>query len=117
MLAGGAGTRFWPASRRARPKPFVRLLGDQTLLDATLERLYRVAPAPAISVVASRDLAGLTRRALREHPGVTALFEPEARNTAPAIAWAAANVAAREPDAILGIFPADHHIPNRVSSG
>jgi len=112
VLAGGAGTRFWPASRRARPKPFVRLLGDQTLLDATLERLYRVAPAPAISVVASRDLEGLTRRALREHPGVSSLFEPEARNTAPAIAWAAANVAAREPDAILGVFPADHHIPS-----
>jgi mannose-1-phosphate guanylyltransferase len=112
VLAGGAGTRFWPASRRARPKPFVRLLGDQTLLDATLTRLYRVAPAESLCVVASRDLERLTRRALREHPGVTALFEPEARNTAPAIAWAAANVAAREPDAILGVFPADHHIPS-----
>jgi mannose-1-phosphate guanylyltransferase len=112
VLAGGAGTRFWPASRRARPKPFVRLLGDQTLLDATLERLYRVAPAEALLVVAPRNLEGLARRALRDHPGATALFEPEARNTAAAVAWAAANVAAREPDAILGVFPADHHIPS-----
>jgi mannose-1-phosphate guanylyltransferase/mannose-6-phosphate isomerase len=115
VLAGGAGTRFWPASRRARPKPFVSLLGEGTLLDATLERLYRVAPADRVSVVAPRRLEHVARRALREHPGVGLLIEPVARDTAAAVAWAAASAMAEAPDALLGIFPADHHIPSAAA--
>jgi mannose-1-phosphate guanylyltransferase len=111
ILAGGAGTRFWPASRRARPKPFVPLVGQETLIEATLARMRRLAPASRIAVLASADLAGLVRRSLRRHRGAHALFEPEGRNTAAAIAWAAAWVASRDPEGVLGIFPADHHIP------
>ena len=95
VLAGGAGTRFWPASRRARPKPFVPLVGEETLIEATLARMRRLAPAKRIAVLASADQAGLVRRSLRRHRGMHALFEPEARNTAAAIAWAAAWVASR----------------------
>jgi mannose-1-phosphate guanylyltransferase len=111
VLAGGAGTRFWPASRRARPKPFVPLVGRETLIEATLARMRRLAPAGRIAVLAGADQAGLVRRALRSYRGMHALFEPEARNTAAAIAWAAAWVASRDPEGVLGIFPADHHIP------
>lgn len=111
MLAGGAGSRFWPASRRARPKQFVPLLGGATPLGATLARLARLAPPRRTWVVTSRDLGPLTRRALRGHPGVRVLLEPEARNTAPAVAWVAARVAALRDGGLLGVFPADHHIP------
>ncbi len=111
MLAGGAGTRFWPASRRARPKPFVRLLGPETLIEITVSRLRMLAPAERISVVSSSDLGPLLRATLAAEPEVRLLLEPAARNTAAAIAWAAARALGEGTDGVLGIFPADHHIP------
>ena len=86
-------------------------MGDETLFAATLRRLTRLAPARHCWVVSGRELARLTRAALRPHPGVHLLLEPVARNTAAAIAWAAAHVAARDPGAVVGVFPADAHIP------
>ncbi|MCP4004589.1 MAG: NTP transferase domain-containing protein [bacterium] len=111
VLAGGAGTRFWPASRQAVPKPFVKLLGEQTLLDETLLRMARLKTTAPTSVIAARELAGVMRKALRPHKGVTLQFEPIARNTAPAIAFAAACALGQGCDGVIGIFPADHHIP------
>ncbi|MFQ5515608.1 MAG: mannose-1-phosphate guanylyltransferase [Myxococcota bacterium] len=111
MLCGGAGTRFWPASRRERPKPFVPLIGRETLFEATLLRLHRLAPPGRTWVVSGRALASVTRAALRSHPGVRLLLEPQPRNTAAPVLWAAARIAAEDPRAIVGIFPADHHIP------
>jgi len=112
VLAGGAGTRFWPASRQSEPKPFVPLMGGQTLFAATLSRLRKLAPPSRTWVVSASELAKVTRSALRGHRGVQLLVEPEGRNTAAAIAWAAARIAAVDPDALVGVFPADHHIPN-----
>ncbi len=112
MLAGGAGTRFWPASRRAEPKPFVPLFEGRTLFQATLERLSALAPPERTWVVSARPLEAATRRALRGCGRVRLLLEPAARNTAAAIVWAAARIAARDPEALLAVFPADHHIPN-----
>ncbi|MFI5314394.1 MAG: mannose-1-phosphate guanylyltransferase [Myxococcota bacterium] len=112
MLAGGAGTRFWPASRRARPKPFVPLVGRHTLLGDTLERLRLLAPASRTTVVSAEELAGATRSALRAHRGTRLLLEPVARNTAAAIAWGAAEALGRGDDGVIGVFPADHHIPD-----
>jgi mannose-1-phosphate guanylyltransferase len=111
VIAGGAGTRFWPASRRARPKPFVPLVGDASLIDTTIARMRRLAPAGRIALLGSVELAPLLRSALRAQPGAHVLLEPEARNTAAAIAWAAAWVAGRDAEGAVGIFPADHHIP------
>ncbi len=110
MLAGGAGTRFWPASRKARPKPFVPLVGSRTLLADTLERMRGLAPAARTTVVAADALAAVSRAALRDFPGTKLLLEPRARNTAAAIAWAAADALGRGHDGVLGVFPADHHI-------
>jgi len=110
VLAGGAGTRFWPASRRAVPKPFVPLVGERTLLADTLERLRQLAPAERTTVVASEALAAAARLALRAHVGTRLLLEPVARNTAAAIAWAAADALGRGSDGVIGVFPADHHI-------
>lgn len=112
ILAGGAGTRFWPASRRRLPKPFVPLLDGRSPLEETLERLRTLSPPRRTRVVVVRELASATRRALRGHRGVRTILEPIARNTASAVAWAAAEVAAEAPDDVIAIFPADHHIPS-----
>ena len=112
MLCGGAGTRFWPVSREANPKPFLKLLGNQSLLDVTLDRLQFFAAPERTWVVTSGRLETLARRALKDRK-VQLLIEPEARNTAPAIALAAAHVASVDPAALVGVFPADHHIGSR----
>jgi mannose-1-phosphate guanylyltransferase len=112
VLAGGAGTRFWPASRRAVPKPFVPLVGRRTLIGDTLERLRLLAPASRTTVVSAQELAGATRAALRSHRGTRLLLEPVARNTAAAIAWAAADALGRGDSGVVGVFPADHYIPD-----
>ncbi len=112
VLAGGAGTRFWPASRQAMPKPFVSLVGEDTLIGATLERLGQIPGAAPTSIVTSEDLGRVTRRAIRAFKGTKLHLEPEARNTAPAIAWAAACALGEGCAGVVGIFPADAHIPN-----
>ena len=111
ILAGGAGERFWPASRRAHPKPFLRVVGGRSLLDATLERARRVAGAERVWVVCGREQAAAMRRAT----GLGAdrlLVEPLRRNTAAAVAFAAARVAAEDAEAVMLVLPADHHIPD-----
>ena len=110
VLAGGPGSRFWPASRSHRPKPFVRLARDETLFASTLERLAPLCGPERTWVVAVRSLERTVRVALSDWKGVRLLLEPEVRNTAAAIAWAAARVHAVDREALIGVFPADHHI-------
>jgi mannose-1-phosphate guanylyltransferase len=76
-----------------------------------MDRLRGLVPARNCWVVSGRELASVTRKALRRYRGVHVLLEPMARNTAAAIAWAAATVAGKDPEAVVGVFPADHHIP------
>jgi mannose-1-phosphate guanylyltransferase len=111
ILAGGAGERFWPASRSRRPKPFLRVVGGRTLLDATVQRAARVAGRERVYVVCGREHAAAIRRATGL-PASRVLIEPERRNTAAAIGFAAARIAQRDPQAVLAVLPADHHIPD-----
>ncbi|MCZ6569124.1 MAG: sugar phosphate nucleotidyltransferase [Deltaproteobacteria bacterium] len=111
MLCGGAGTRFWPASRRALPKAFLPLLEQETLLETTLARSRLLAPAERCWVVSARSLSRVTRSALRSQRGVHLLLEPVARNTAAAVAWAAARIAREASAGVMVVLPADHHIP------
>ncbi len=112
VLAGGAGTRFWPASRAHRPKQLLPLLGDRPLLVETVERaLPLVGGAMGHVLVASgRHLALATAAILHQLPTENLLVEPVPRNTAPCIAWAAARVARADPNAVLMVLPSDHHI-------
>jgi mannose-1-phosphate guanylyltransferase len=115
ILAGGAGTRFWPASRRARPKPFIPLLEEETLLAATLRRARRLSAPGQTWVVAPRALGRLTRASLPRRSRVRVLLEPAGRNTAAAVAWSAAHLAAEAPEALMAVLPADHHIPDAAA--
>jgi len=110
LLAGGVGSRFWPVSRAARPKQLLDLFGDGPMLQVTLERARPLAPPERTLVVTSEALAGAIRALLPEVPAAQVLAEPLGRNTAPAIAWAALEALKRDPEAILMVLPADHHI-------
>jgi mannose-1-phosphate guanylyltransferase/mannose-6-phosphate isomerase len=111
ILAGGAGERFWPASRAAVPKPFLRVLGKRTLLEATAARAQRCSGRGRVWVVCGADHERPIRAALRL-PRSRVLVEPERRNTAAAVAFAALRIAAEDPDALMLVLPADHVIPD-----
>ena len=111
ILAGGAGERFWPASRGRRPKFFLEVGDGRSLLAATLARARRVADRGAVWVVCGAEQADAIRRSTRL-PARRILVEPRRRNTAMAVAMASALVAREEPDAVLAVLPADHRIPD-----
>lgn len=115
ILSGGSGTRLWPASRAARPKQFMSFLADETMLQATAGRLAqgRAAATFAAPIVvcnaAHRDPV-LEQLAGAYGAPAAVLLEPEARNTAPAIAAVTAYIAADDPKALILVMPSDHHI-------
>jgi mannose-1-phosphate guanylyltransferase len=113
ILAGGKGERFWPLSRKRRPKQFLSLDGSgKSLLQATAERLLPLADGSGgLWVVTSAMLADGVAQQLPQLPQENILAEPEGRDTAPAVAWTAIETARRYgEDAVVGFFPADHWI-------
>jgi mannose-1-phosphate guanylyltransferase len=110
VMAGGSGTRFWPLSRRARPKQFLPLAGKLPLLADTVKRLPPLAPIGRTYVVCGPIHARAVRTILPKLPKENLLVEPVARNTAPCVGLAALHVARRAPDGILAMLPADHHV-------
>lgn len=112
ILAGGKGERFWPLSRRDRPKQFLDLEGQgRTLLQQTADRLTQTGEEVAIWVVTTAPVADLVREQLPDLPTDRLLIEPEPRDTAAAIAWTTWQIAQRHgEEAIIGFFPADHWI-------
>jgi mannose-1-phosphate guanylyltransferase len=110
IMAGGSGTRFWPLSRKARPKQFLPLAGDAPLLAATVRRLPPLAKAADTYVVCGPAHAATAKRMVRELPAANFIVEPCARNTAPCVGLAALHVAAREKKGVMAMLPADHHI-------
>ena len=109
ILSGGAGTRLWPASREGRPKPFIKLLDGETLISKTYQRAK--ALDANVLTVTNRDYYFISRDE-QDRAGVKAsyLLEPFGRNTAPAIALAAHQLLADDPDALMLVLPADHLI-------
>jgi mannose-1-phosphate guanylyltransferase len=111
IMAGGSGTRFWPLSRRARPKQLLALAGtDRSLLSETVRRIAPLVPPERVIIVTAEPLAAAIREALPEVPAENVLAEPVGRNTAPCVGWAAAHVRRRDPDGVLAVLAADHHI-------
>lgn len=110
VLAGGRGTRFWPRSRRALPKQFLRLTGPRSLLQETVARVRSLAPPSRLLVVTTRDLRRAVRRDLPRLSPANLIVEPAGRNTAPAIALAAHAALAREEDPVLLVLPSDHFV-------
>jgi mannose-1-phosphate guanylyltransferase/mannose-6-phosphate isomerase len=108
IMAGGGGTRLWPLSRPELPKPFLPLLGDETLLQATVRRLGHLAAD--VTVVTDQRYERLVRAQV---PGVAVLAEPAGRNTAAAVALATVAID-RPPEEVMVVLPADHAVhPDR----
>lgn len=111
IMAGGSGTRFWPLSRHLFPKQLLRIGGEQTLIQQTMRRVLGCAPAANVLISTNAAQADLIRGQLidwKEELTNGFLLEPEGRNTAPAIALAALEVLARDPDGLMLVVPADH---------
>lgn len=111
LLSGGVGSRLWPVSRELHPKQFLALAGELTMLQQTLKRTGDLESSPPV-VVCNEEHRFMVAEQLRQ-VGITAsalLLEPEGRNTAPAVALAALQEFARDPEAVLLVLPADHLI-------
>src|SRR3712207_6154328 len=110
ILAGGSGERFWPLSRRARPKQLLQLISERTLLEDTVARLDGVIPRERILILTNVEQEAAVRALLPDFPAENIVAEPAKRDTAAAVALGAGWVAARDHMATMAVLPADHVI-------
>ena len=113
ILAGGSGERFWPLSRRARPKQLLRLVSDKTLLEETLERLEGFVPPDRTLILTNAEQESAVRKLVRSFPEANVIAEPAKRDTAAAVALGTGWVVARDHAATMFVLPADHVIADR----
>lgn len=113
IMAGGAGTRFWPISRSKFPKQFIDILGvGKTLLQQTFDRFARICPVENIYIVTSSEYKDLTLEQLPQISADQVLLEPARRNTAPCIIYANFRIQSHNPEAKIVVAPSDHLILN-----
>lgn len=109
IMAGGVGSRFWPLSKKVKPKQFLDILGiGRTLIQQTYDRFLTICPIENFFVVTSEDYVELVKEQLPEIPEENILGEPARRNTAPCIAYAAHKIRVKNPLANMIVTPADH---------
>ena len=115
ILAGGSGERFWPLSRRARPKQLLRLVAEETLLEQTVSRLEGLVPAERILILTNVEQEAAVRELLPKLARENILAEPAKRDTAAAVALGAGWVAVRDHSATMIVLPADHVIKDTAA--
>jgi len=112
IMAGGRGERFWPRSRRDRPKQVLNLLGEGVMINVTYNRLTPLVDKRNIFVVTGKDLGGLIKKYIHELPSANIIREPARKNTAPCIGLASIIAQHRTgADPVCIVLPADHYIP------
>lgn len=112
IMAGGEGKRFWPMSRKDKPKQFLSLIGGRSMIRRTVDRILPLIPIDNVLVVTLEQYADETLTHIPELPKDNLILEPEGKNTAPAIALGTLKIKKRNPDAVTVVFPADHAIGN-----
>jgi len=110
ILAGGSGKRFWPLSRRDHPKQLLNIVGDKTMLQMTVDRLKKVKGVEDIYIITRSDLKEKVINNVKSIKPDNVIAEPSGKNTAPAIALISAIIDLRNPNSVVGVFPADHLI-------
>jgi mannose-1-phosphate guanylyltransferase len=115
ILAGGSGERFWPLSRRAKPKQLIQLLSARTLLEDTVARLAGFVPPERILILTNGEQEKAVREVVPELPPENIVAEPAKRDTAAAVALGVAWIARRDPTATMLVLPADHVIRDTAS--
>ncbi len=114
IMAGGAGTRFWPLSRRRRPKQFLPIAGSRTMIEETVERLRPFLPGRRVLTISGAAQARTIRRLVPGLPERNVLVEPAGRNTAASLILATAAIYLRDPGAVVFALPADHLISDQA---
>jgi len=109
IMAGGSGTRFWPASRKALPKQFLKLWGKETLIEETCSRIRKLVPKDRLEVFTQASKASWVAKHLKISK-LQVVGEPMGRNTAPCAIWAALRLLKKDPNAVMAILPSDHFI-------
>lgn len=110
IMAGGSGTRFWPKSTKQLPKQFLNLFGEGTMIQNTAARVQTLIPQERIMVVTNDSYVDIVKDQLPDVPEDNIVGEPVAKNTAPCVAIAAEMLLKKDPDAVMVVLPADHHI-------
>ena len=110
ILAGGFGSRFWPYSRKNRPKQLLNILGEKSMLQITVDRLKKIKKISEIYIVTRKDLYSSIIKEIKGINRKNVIIEPSGKNTAPAIGMMASYLALDNPDDIMCVFPADHYI-------
>ena len=110
IMAGGKGTRFWPLSTEEKPKQFLNLIGDETMIQMTVNRIKPIIPVERIFVCTGEQYVDLVKEQLPELPERNIIVEPEGRNTAPCIALSAFVIKKYYEDATMVVLPSDHLI-------
>lgn len=111
-MAGGSGTRFWPRSRVAKPKQYLSLFGDQSLIQESVQRFANFIPEESIYVVSAKSQQTVLESQTGNLPKKNLIYEPVGKNTLPAIGLAALFIAEKDSDGILIVSPSDHLIQN-----
>jgi len=112
IMAGGSGTRFWPRSRKANPKQFLTIFGNESLIQATISRFANFIPDESIYIVSIKGQKEVLEEQTSRLPKQNLIYEPVGKNTLPAIGLAALFIAKNDPDGIMVVSPADHLTQN-----
>lgn len=113
ILAGGKGERFWPRSRKDFPKQLLNIADEKSMVEGTIERIAPRVKQDHIFIVARRSIKENLQALKLPLPGRNYLLEPQGRNTAPALCFAAFTIAGKDPESIMIVLPADHFITDR----
>ncbi len=111
IMAGGRGERFWPVSREKTPKQLIKLLGDRSFLQQTVDRVLPLVPLKNILIITNETQVPEVRKQLPKLPAENIIAEPIGRDTCAAVTLGAAIVGARSVNAVMAVLPADHVIP------
>ena len=112
IMAGGKGERFWPLSTESEPKPFIKVMGDRTLIQMTAERATGISSVDRIFVVLGKNHLDVAKKQLETLPDENFIVEPEGRDTAACIGYSALMLLKRDKDAVMVVLPADQYVPD-----
>jgi len=113
IMAGGSGTRFWPMSRKSRPKQLLNITGDEILLTKTIELITPIIPINRIEIITTLLQADAVKNTVSQIPEENIIIEPFGKNTAPAIGLSALTIERDIKDAVMVVMPADHYIEDK----